>query len=123
MSTQKNLATCKSALTGLVILLLMSAAYSQALRYPISSRYAGMGAYSANFVDPLSVVANQAALANIQGTTVGIYGEKRFLLEELSVYNLSFCFRLLSGGIALSTRLFLSVAHSPNRWMLRKVQL
>ena len=106
MFTFKNSATCRSAITISISVLVMLTGYCQSLRYPIASRYAGMGAYSVNFVDPLSVLSNQAALANVEGISAGIYAEKRFLLEELSVYNLSFCFPLFSGGIGLSTRYF-----------------
>lgn len=106
MSNLINSVICRPAIAVSVLILLMLRAYSQSLRYPIASRYAGMGAYSANFVDPLSVLSNQAALANIKGISAGVYGEKRFLLEELSVYNFSFCLPLFSGGIGLSTRYF-----------------
>ena len=87
-------------------MMVTATSFSQSLRYAVASRYAGMGAYSRNFVDPLSVLSNQAALANIRSVSAGIHGEKRFLLEELGSYSLSLCLPLSSGGVGLSARYF-----------------
>lgn len=61
--------------------------YSQAIRQPISARYIGLGAYSTDHVDAFSFTSNQAALAQIKNTAVGVYGEKRFLLSSTSLYS------------------------------------
>ena len=67
--------------------LLASVSFSQALRQPLAARYIGLGAYSKNHVDAFSFTANQAALAQIKNTAVGVYGEKRFLLSSTNMYS------------------------------------
>lgn len=43
-----------------------------------------MGAYSFNHVDAFSFTSNQASLAQLKNTAAGVYGERRFLLNELN---------------------------------------
>jgi hypothetical protein len=62
-------------------------ASAQSLRKPLSASYIGFGAYSIHHVDAFSITSNQAALAQIKNTTVGIYGEKRFFLAETNMYS------------------------------------
>lgn len=45
--------------------------------------------YDKRFHNALQFAANQAALGNVNGFATALYGEKRFLLRELSVYHLS----------------------------------
>ena len=86
--------------------LLTMAGYGQSVRYPLAAKYAGMGAYSQHFVDPLSISSNQAALANIRALSACVYGEKRFHLRELSLYTVVVCLPLRFGGVGLSTHYF-----------------
>jgi hypothetical protein len=60
--------------------------FGQTLRQPVSAVYVGLGAYSTAHTDAFSFTNNQAALAQIKNTTAGIYGERRFMLTETSVY-------------------------------------
>jgi len=48
--------------------------------------YIGLGAYSTKQVDAFSFTSNQAALAGLKSGGAGVYGERRFLLAETSVY-------------------------------------
>ncbi len=89
-----------------MIVMFVLKSYTQSTRYPLAARYTGVGAYSRNFVDPLSVSSNPAALANIKSLCVGVYGEKRFLLQELNLYTVAFCIPALRGGVALSAKRF-----------------
>ncbi|MES1215722.1 MAG: hypothetical protein ABUT20_09400 [Bacteroidota bacterium] len=59
----------------------------QTLRKPIAANYIGLGAYSLNHVDIFSFTANQASLAQLKTASVGVYGERRFLLNELNNYS------------------------------------
>jgi hypothetical protein len=61
-------------------------ANGQAVRQPLSVRYAGLGAYSKNFSDIFSATANLASLAQLKTGGFGVYGERRFMLEELNAY-------------------------------------
>ena len=60
---------------------------AQSLRRPIAASYIGLGAYSINHVDVFSFSSNQAALAQIKDPAIGVYGEKRFLLDATNMYS------------------------------------
>jgi hypothetical protein len=51
--------------------------------------YVSLGAYSTKQLDPFSFTNNQAALAQVKTAGVGVYGERRFLLTENSVYGVA----------------------------------
>jgi hypothetical protein len=59
---------------------------AQTLRQPVSAVYLGLGAYSTQQQDVFSFVNNQAALAQVKQAGAGVYGERRFMLTEISVY-------------------------------------
>jgi len=59
---------------------------AQALRQPISAVYLGLGTYSTQQQDVFSFVNNQAALAQTEHASAGVYSERRFMLTETSVY-------------------------------------
>ena len=63
--------------------------------------YTGLGAYSQHHVDVFSFTANQAALAQLINTTAGVYGERRFMLAELSNYSGVFALPTSSGNFGL----------------------
>lgn len=75
--------------------------YAQVLRRPIPAACNGLGAYSQNQVDVFSFTANQAALAQLKNTTAGLYGERRFMLAELSNYTGVFALPTSSGNFGL----------------------
>ena len=80
--------------------------YAQTLRQPISAIYLGLGAYSTQHGDVFSFVNNQAALAQVKGTAVGVYGEKRFLLNETSLYTAALAVPSSLGNFGLSVKYF-----------------
>ncbi len=59
---------------------------AQTLRRPIAASYTGLIAYSRDHVDVFSFTANPASLAQLKNASVGVYGERRFLLKELALY-------------------------------------
>lgn len=71
----------------LSMLLISKLATTQALRQPVSAVYVGLGAYSTEQNDVFSFTNNQAALAQVKSPSVGVYGERRFMLTETSVYS------------------------------------
>lgn len=87
----------------LLILSLFLTVYTsaQTVRRPVAALYPGLGAYSINHTDVFSFTANQASLAQIKNASAGIYGEKRFLLEELSLYQLAIALPTASGNFGL----------------------
>jgi hypothetical protein len=74
---------------------------AQSLRYSVGMPYINLGAYSTKQLDPFSFTSNQAALAQIKNAGVGIYGERRFLLAENSVYGLAAAIPTKKGNIGL----------------------
>jgi hypothetical protein len=81
-----------------------SPVFSQTLREPISAVYLGLSAYSTKHTDVFSFVDNQASLAQVQNTSVGIYGERRFLLTETSVYTMAAAFPTSKGNFGVSLK-------------------
>ena len=69
---------------------------AQSLRYSLAQPYISLSAYSSKQNDPLSFTGNQAALARVKSAGIGVFGERRFMLSETSVYTL---------GASLPTRL------------------
>lgn len=63
--------------------------------------YTGLGAYSINHADVFSFTANQAALAQMKNASAGVYGEKRFLLEVLSLYHFAVAVPASSGNFGV----------------------
>jgi hypothetical protein len=70
-----------------VAILLYVNASGQTLRRPIAASYTGLGAYSINHSDIFSFTANQASLAQLKTDAVAVYGERRFLLNELNSFS------------------------------------
>ncbi len=72
-----------------VLFFLINPSVCQSLRYTLAQPYISLSAYSTQQNDPLSFTGNQAALASVKNAGVGIYGERRFMLSETSVYTLA----------------------------------
>ncbi len=79
----------------LIFILINAVLPAQSLRRPVAASYIGLGAYSLNHVDAFSFSSNQAALAQIKNPAIGVYGERRFLLDATNMY---------SAVVALPTR-------------------
>ena len=77
---------------------------AQTLRQPISAVYLGLGAYSTLQNDVFSFTNNQAALANIEKAGVGVYGERRFMLTETSVYSAALAIPSSLGNFGVSIK-------------------
>lgn len=71
------------------------------MRRPVAAGYLGFGAYSLNHTDIFSFTANQAALAQLKNSAIGIYGERRFLLNELSSYTTVAGLKTSSGNFGI----------------------
>src|SRR5438045_997101 len=82
-----NTATLRNIYFAYLFLLFSCNAFGQAIRQPIAARYIGLGAYSLNHIDAFSFTSNQAGLAQIKNTAVGVYGERRFLLSSTNFYS------------------------------------
>jgi len=72
----------------------------------VSASYIGLGAYSNSHLDVFSFHINQAALAKVKTVSAGIYGEKRFLLDELGLYNAALTLPTSSGNFGFDARYY-----------------
>lgn len=84
-----------------MLILFTAKGHSQVLKRPIAAGYLGFGAYSMNHTDVFSFIANQASLAQLKTNAAGIYGERRFLLNELSSYTAVAGIKTFSGNFGL----------------------
>ena len=92
-----------------LILLLLSIHFiinGQAVRRPVTAVYTGLGAYSIDHVDVFSFTNNQASLAQMKNASAGVYGERRFMLEELSLYQLAIAVPTNSGNFGVKAGYF-----------------
>ncbi len=85
---------------------------AQTLRVPVSSSYTRITTYSNVFNDAFSFAANQGALAGVSQFTGGFFGEKRFLLAELSSYTAAFAVPTSSGNVGFKADYFGSAAYN-----------
>ncbi|MFT3933327.1 MAG: hypothetical protein QM726_06900 [Chitinophagaceae bacterium] len=96
----------KTIATTIFLLLFLMDLYSQSTLSPATVLYTKPGAYSKNFTDPFSGATNQAALAAIQEAGAGVYGERKFLLKELSNYTAAIAIPSKLGGFAFAAHYF-----------------
>jgi hypothetical protein len=84
-------------------MLSFTALHSQTLRRPVAAPYIGFGAYSLNHTDVFSFTSNQASLAQLKNGGAGVFGERRFLQEELNNYTAVIALPTHSGNFGLKT--------------------
>lgn len=94
--------------TSLILLPILLFLFSngQTVRRPVAAIYTGLGAYSINHVDVFSFTNNQASLAQMKNASAGVYGEKRFLLDELGLYQLAVAMPSKSGNFGFKAGYF-----------------
>lgn len=92
----KNLSTLPVLFCALIF-----HAHAQSITDPVGAPYLSLGAYSSQFVDICATRSNPASLAQLKQSAVAVYGEKRFQLEELNLYNASAGLTTHSGNFAL----------------------
>jgi hypothetical protein len=95
-----------SGIAAVLFLCAPVCAFCQAIRDPVSTAYIGLGTYSNTHIDVFSFHANQAALAKMKSLSAAIYGEKRFLLNELGTYNAALTLPTSSGIFGFDARYY-----------------
>jgi hypothetical protein len=99
-----------SCLIKILLILPLVVVYScingQTVRRPVAAVYTGLGAYSINHVDVFSFTNNQASLAQIKNISAGAYGERRFMLDELGLYQLAIAAPTKSGNFGIKAGYF-----------------
>lgn len=92
----------KTSCFFLLLFLNSMATIGQTIRRPITIPFVGQSTYSRNQVDVFSFTKNQASLAQLKNTAAGIYAERKFLLEEMSLYQAVFVVPTSSGNFGLN---------------------
>lgn len=88
---------------------------AQIVREPLSIKYAGLGAYSQTFSDVFSATSNSASLAQLQTPSFGVYGERRFMLNELNGFTAIVAVPTSSGTIGVEGDYFGSADFNENQ--------
>jgi hypothetical protein len=93
----------------LPLLLLSTVPYfagAQAVRQPVTAIYTRLSSYSSAAGDAFSFTANPAALAAANSFSAGLFSERRFLLQALSLYSAAAVLPTPSGSFGLSANYF-----------------
>ena len=76
--------------------------HAQSVRSQISAFYTESDPYSVITSEVFSTAANQATLAGVRQFSAGVYGEKRFLLQDLGYYKAAFAMPSKAGNFGLN---------------------
>lgn len=106
---------------------------AQTVRNALTVPYTGLSAYSSKHTDAFAFITNQAALASIPHFTAGLYSERRFLLQELSIYQLAITLPTTSGSFGIcgtymgfieqnESKVGLAYGRKLNNWLSAGVQ-
>lgn len=79
---------------------------------PVTAVFTRLNTYSSRHANVFSFTANQAALASFTNLSAGIYGERRFLLKELSLYSEAVALPTTSGNIGIKADYFGDASYS-----------
>jgi len=70
-----------------LLLTIQKAVIAQSVSLPVAARYLGVFAYSEKQADVFAARVNAASLAGLTQSAVGVYGENRFGLQDLNMFN------------------------------------
>ena len=90
---------CRLYLILLLSIIYCEQAYSQIVRSRVD--FFNSGAYDEQFTDALAVTTNPAALVFCRSFTSGVYGERKFLLQELQHMVFSVALPVANDGIGV----------------------
>jgi hypothetical protein len=96
-------------LIALLLLLFLCCSFPatpQVLRLPPSGLYPRLSGYSSLQPDAFSFAVNSAALALVKKFSVAAYGERRFLLQDLSFSSLALVLPAAGGAFGLRANMF-----------------
>lgn len=95
--------------------LLFTICQAQSVRPSLSAVPLFPNSYSVREADAFSFLSNPAALAQNHSLTTGIYGERRFLLQELAFYQAALCVPTTSGQFGVTGSYFGNATHNEAR--------
>jgi hypothetical protein len=86
--------------------------YGQNAKQSLISSYTKTSAYSKQQNDVFSFASNQAALAQYKTFSAGVYSERKFMLNELSLFSASAALPTQSGNFGLQLHRFGNAAYN-----------
>jgi hypothetical protein len=86
---------------------------AQTVRTPVADSYTRVTTYSAHSADVFC--SNQAALASLKSFSAGVYGERRFMLADLSLYKAAFALPTSSGVFGFQANYFGSASYNESQ--------
>lgn len=101
----------QQSLAVLVLLALSLQATTQTIRRPVGVVYTQVACCSRQQADAFSFASNPAALPNVRGLTAGVYGERRFTLQDLGQYTAVVVAPTSSGAFGAAVDYFGSVSY------------
>ncbi len=108
-----------TALRRITLCLMLCIAFpslnAQTLQTPVSVIYTRTNTYSSVHHDAFSFISNQAALASSKNLSVGVYGERRFMLADLTSYQLAFALPTSNGNFGLQANYFGSTSYNESK--------
>lgn len=85
---------------------------AQQVQQPLNPLQTGIGTYTPHQFNAFSFCTNQAALANASALMAGIYGERRFMLQDLGWYQVATVLPTPSGNFGIKGTYFGNMASS-----------
>ena len=95
----------------LCLCLLSNFSFSQNAKQTLTSSYPKVGAYSINQNDVFSSSANQASLVQLKTFSLGAYCERKFMLNELTLFSACAALPTHSGNFGLQLHNYGNSSH------------
>lgn len=108
----------KHFITFLICSFLFLYAGAQTLRQPVSAMYARLNGYSSVHADASAFTSNPAVLASIKRFSVSIYGERKFILNEMDQYRINASLPVQDGNLGLQVNRWGSVLFNETEFSL-----
>ncbi len=90
-------------------------ARAQTIQTPVLANYTRTEAYSSAYTNAFSFTGNQAALVNSKTFSAGVFGERRFMLKDLSSYQFVLALPISSGHFGLQANHFGSSLYNESK--------
>jgi hypothetical protein len=95
----------KTILPALLFLCIINSS-AQTVRTSVAAIQSQITAYSSKQSDVFSLSENQASLAGLKNFSIGFYGERRFMLQDLNQYKAAIAIHSASGNFGIAAGYF-----------------
>ena len=102
----------RKTLFGFLSFAFAFASHAQTVRTPVAAAFTRLNTYSGLHANAFSFTVNQAALNAVKNLSAGVYGERRFLLNEISLYSAAVVLPTSSGCFGIKGDYFGGVSYN-----------